>query len=76
MEASPHRKSRVSVLTEGTGYDGCVPDPVEQRKQSLLHVHSLCSKCQVMPLSSSHAFVLPALQLELIVSPLDPMYQC
>lgn len=74
MEASSHRKSRVSVLAEGTGYDGCVPDPVEQRKPSLLHVHSLCSKCQVNTLSS--AFVLPVLQLEQIVSPLDPMYQC
>lgn len=75
MEASPHRKSRVSVLAEGTGYDGCVPDPVKQRKPSLLHVHSLCSKCQVNTLSSS-CIVLPVSQLEQIVSPLDPMYQC
>lgn len=53
MEASPHRKSRVSVLAKGTGYDGCVPDQVEQRKPSLLHVHSLRSKCQVNTHSSA-----------------------
>lgn len=47
MEASPDGASRVSVLSERAGHDGGVPRSIQPREQSRLHVHSLCSYCQV-----------------------------
>lgn len=43
MEAPPDRASGVSVLPERAGHDRGVPHSIQPRKQSRLHVHSLCS---------------------------------
>lgn len=61
MEASPNRASRVSVLSERAGHDGSVRRSLQQRQQSRLHVHPLCTERQVRHLKTSTLFSLSGL---------------